>query len=168
MFTFVPLQLRHLGLLRHWLAQEHVKKFWQETEDEQKFREKFLVELPARSVRAFVIVHDSREIGFAQYYEADKVGGGWWPGEPPGTFGVDLFLGERELLGKGMGPAAIGAFVSFMGKQEPAMRSLLIDPSPVNRRAIRAFEKAGFVADGEISTPGGVALLMRMRGLGRG
>jgi aminoglycoside 6'-N-acetyltransferase len=37
---------------------------------------------------------------------------------------------------------------------------VVIDPDPTNARAIRAYEKAGFVKDRFVDTPDGPALLM--------
>lgn len=37
---------------------------------------------------------------------------------------------------------------------------VVIDPDPGNKRAIRAYEKAGFVRDHVVDTPDGPALLM--------
>ena len=148
-------------MLRSWLAMEHIKAHWQESDDEQELRQKFLVELPERFVYPFVISHQGTEIGYIQYYDAARVGGGWWESEPNGTFGIDLLIGNPKLIGKGFGPAIINDFISFLKTREPAATSIIIDPAPSNARAIRAFEKAGFRPEGEIATPGGKALLMR-------
>ena len=37
---------------------------------------------------------------------------------------------------------------------------MLTDPDPINARAIRAYEKAGFLRQREVDTPDGRALLM--------
>jgi aminoglycoside 6'-N-acetyltransferase len=37
---------------------------------------------------------------------------------------------------------------------------VVTDPDPRNARAIRAYEKAGFVKDNLVDTPDGIALLM--------
>ncbi|MES3037311.1 MAG: GNAT family N-acetyltransferase [Bdellovibrionota bacterium] len=163
MFNFLPFSENHLPHLRHWLNQEHVKKFWQESSNDQKLSEKFLIELPRRGVWPFVIEHKNREIGYIQYYDATKVGDGWWLNETSGTFGIDLMIGQPELLGQGIGPQVITEFISFTRKREPTVESIIIDPDPNNKIAIRAFEKAGFRTESEIETPGGPALLMRIR-----
>ena len=40
------------------------------------------------------------------------------------------------------------------------MPRIVLDPKPTNPRAIRAYEKAGFVRDRLLDTPDGEALLM--------
>jgi RimJ/RimL family protein N-acetyltransferase len=161
MFQFLPFQEKHLTLFRRWLATAHVKPFWQEPESDQELKEKFLVALPKRSVMAFIIEKANRPIGFIQYYDATKVGGGWWENEKPGTFGVDVMIGEEGEIGKGQGQKVLEDFISFLQAKEPTATSVIIDPDPKNRRAVRAFEKAGFKKESEIETPNGAALLMR-------
>jgi RimJ/RimL family protein N-acetyltransferase len=43
---------------------------------------------------------------------------------------------------------------------DPAVTRVQTDPAPENRRAIRCYEKAGFIAAREVDTPDGRALLM--------
>lgn len=161
MIKFNPFREQHIPLFRFWLHQDHVKKFWQEPEDEAELKEKFLVRLSAQSVQSFIIVKDNIEIGYIQYYNAKKVGGNWWTEEAPGTFGIDVVIGSLGHVGTGLGPAIIKEFLTFLCKKEKNVKSIIIDPAPDNTKAIRAFEKAGFRKESEIKTPGGKALLMR-------
>lgn len=101
-------------------------------------------------------------VGYIQYYDACRVGGGWWPDAKEGTFGIDQFIGDPTLIGKSFGTEIIKTFVSDLFAQEN-VREIITDPEPKNKRAIRAYEKVGFEAAGEIKTPGGDALLMRMK-----
>lgn len=163
MIKFKVFQERHVPLFRFWLHQEHVKKFWQETENEAELKEKMLVRLSQMSVQSFIIDKDSIEIGYIQYYDAKKVGNNWWTNEPTGTFGIDIVIGSHSHVGLGLGPTVLKEFIYFLKEKEPSVNSLIIDPSPDNERAIKAFEKAGFQKESQISTPGGPALLMRMK-----
>jgi aminoglycoside 6'-N-acetyltransferase len=43
---------------------------------------------------------------------------------------------------------------------EAGVPQILTDPSPDNRRAIKAYEKAGFCKQRPVNTPDGAALLM--------
>lgn len=158
--AFLPLQEVHIPLLRQWLKEPHVSEFWQETEDEAEFRQKFLNQLPERGVFPFIISLESTPIGYIQYYEARKVGGGWWPTAKEGTFGIDQFIGEPTFIGRGFGTRIIRQFMQELF-QKPNVVEIITDPEPRNKRAIRAYEKAGFRSVGEIETPGGKALLMR-------
>ncbi len=128
---------------------------------------KFLNKLSDRGVSPFIIAIDSRPIGYIQYYGACKVGGGWWPETKEGTFGIDQFIGDPLLVGKGLGTRIITQFVGDLFLN-PSVVDIISDPDPQNKRPIRAYEKVGFKSLGEIETPGGNALLMKLeRTLGK-
>ena len=55
--------------------------------------------------------------------------------------------------------AMVRAFVERIFR-DPAVTKVQTDPSPGNERAIRCYRRAGFVDQGEITTPDGPALLM--------
>lgn len=143
-----------------WLQNPHVKEFWQETDDPVQFRKKFLEEMPRRSMEARIVEWRGRLIGYIQSYEASKVGGGWWPEEKAGTFGVDQFIGEPDCMGKGLGSAFLREFVQELFSR--GAKEIITDPDPKNPRAIRAYEKVGFRREGALKTPGGDAVLLRL------
>lgn len=163
MFSFEPFQIQHLAPLRNWLNADHIKDVWQETDDDERLKEKFLNELPNRGVFPFVVVKNLIPIAYVQYYDALKVGGGWWENEVEDTFGIDIMIGAPECLGRGLGPIIIKEFIELLQKSNPTVKSVIIDPAPSNERAIRAFIKAGFQREAEITTPGGRAVLLRMK-----
>ena len=66
--------------------------------------------------------------------------------------------GEPDLVGKGHGSAFIRAYADRLLAAGAPM--VLTDPDPTNRRAIRAYEKAGFTPDHVVDTSEGPALLM--------
>jgi RimJ/RimL family protein N-acetyltransferase len=69
--------------------------------------------------------------------------------------GIDLFIGEREFLGLGLGKAAIERFVSEIGwRTFPQAKRYMAGPSVRNVRSRRAFEAAGFVYRGSAEVPG--------------
>ena len=78
--------------------------------------------------------------------------------QPEGTRGLDQFIGETGMLGRGHGSAFIRAFTDQL--LTSGTPRVVIDPDPANLRAIRAYEKAGFCADRLVDTPDGPALLM--------
>lgn len=158
---FIPLASEHIPLLRQWLKEPHVAEFWQEPDDEAEFRDKFLRKLKERSVKPFVIQVDGKPIGYIQSYEANKVGGGWWPNEKPGVHGIDQFIGDPSLVGRGLGTLVIDKFLQKLFSDLSVME-VITDPDPKNGRAIRAYEKVGFLKEGKITTPGEKALLLRI------
>ena len=66
--------------------------------------------------------------------------------------------GPRTWSASGHGSALIRTFADGLLKN--GTPRVVTDPDPVNARAIRAYEKAGFQKDRLVDTPDGRALLM--------
>lgn len=165
---FQPVQLSDAALLFAWRQKPHVARWWNIHEWEQNsfnfpdFEAELREELEIEWQSIFLITLDAKPIGFLQTYRAASAGEGWWPDEDEGVRGIDLFIGEEELIGQGLGPAIVRAFCErLFGEGE--VESIITDPDPINRRSVRCFEKAGFAAERELVTPDGLSLLMRLR-----
>jgi RimJ/RimL family protein N-acetyltransferase len=60
------------------------------------------------------------------------------------ALGIDLYIGEPDLIGHGHGPALIRAFLRGVAFPRYGVETCVIGPARSNRAAIRAYEKAGF------------------------
>ena len=118
-------------------------------------------DLAALDARLWIVSLDGRPFAYIQDYDPHA-----WPGHhfadlPPRSRGIDQFIGEPGLIGQGHGTAFIRAHVErLFAEGAPAIGT---DPDPDNARAIRAYEKAGFVAGREADTEWGYCLLMTCR-----
>jgi RimJ/RimL family protein N-acetyltransferase len=64
---------------------------------------------------------------------------------------IDLFLGEADWLGRGVGPAALEILLARLANEGAPLAGLC--PSVENAVAIRAFAKAGFRKLRQIDDP---------------
>jgi RimJ/RimL family protein N-acetyltransferase len=158
-FTFKPLQEADLNLLCDWLNEPHVKEWWDDHLTDEEIKSTYKKRIGDIIVAPFIAYLNDKPIGFIQYYQADKVGDGWWPNEVEGTFGIDQFIGDKNLINRGVGTKMIRAFVEHLFCNLNA-KKIMTDVAPKNRRAIRCYEKVGFEFDEEIMTPDGLAHLM--------
>ena len=80
---------------------------------------------------------------------------------PRGARAIDAFIGRPEMIGRGHG----SAFVRLLAERltEAGAPLVAIDPGVGNIRARRAYEKAGFRAEGVVETAEGPAILMTWR-----
>lgn len=153
-----------LEMLHAWLHRPHVVEWWggdaarPSLEDvRQHYRPSVLAE---EGLTAYIAMVGSEPIGYAQSYVALGSGEGWWEGETdPGVRGIDQFLANAADLNKGLGTALVRALVSHLFA-DPSVTRIQTDPSPDNLRAIRCYEKAGFVQHGVVTTPDGPATYM--------
>jgi RimJ/RimL family protein N-acetyltransferase len=68
---------------------------------------------------------------------------------PHGEAFVGIGIGEREFWSKGYGTDAINVILRF-GFEELNLRRVALDTFEYNPRAIRSYEKAGFVHEGRV------------------
>lgn len=146
-----------LAVLARWRAAPHVREWWGEPSVEDE-REK----LADPRIAMWIVELAGRPFAFAQDYDVH----GWDPHPfsylPAGSRGIDQYIGEVDMLDRGHGSAFVREHVErLFAAGAPAVGT---DPHPDNARAIRAYEKAGFVlASGPVDTPWGRAVLMETR-----
>ena len=153
-YVFRPMTAADLPLIRRWLALPHVREWWGDPQEQYALVSGDLDEL-AMDQYIFSTAGDS--LGYLQCYDLTGWNTGFGP-QPPGTRGIDLFIGEPNRIGRGHGSALIRGFVDIL-LQKGAPR-VVTDPDPANSRALRAYENAGFEKDRMVETPDGPALLM--------
>jgi aminoglycoside 6'-N-acetyltransferase len=106
----------------------------------------------------FIVATQAHRFAYLQCYDPAAWPEGGLGAHPPGTRGIDQFIGEAGMVDRGHGSALIRAFTDdLLGAGAPR---IVTDPDPENARAIRAYEKAGFVKDKLVDTSDGIALLM--------
>lgn len=144
---FHPVRPEHYPLLRTWLHAPHMREWWGDPDTELGYI-RDMVE-GRDSTRPFLIVLDGVPLGYIQYWFIGHHQNGQWVNDhpwlmefPSDTIGVDLSIGDPGRLSQGIGSAALAAFVRMLRQQGHA--NIIIDPDPVNERAVRAYEKAGF------------------------
>ena len=143
-------------MVEGWLTQPHVRRWWSPPE-EALAEIKQIAADPAFD--CYIVSIDGREVGYLQSYDPHA-----WPDHPfadapRGSRGLDMFIGEPDLIGRGHGTRLTRHFIDTLF--ENGVPEVRIDPHPDNVIAIRAYEKAGFVAYGERDTEWGRVLLMR-------
>ena len=154
-YTFRPLSHADEALLRIWLALPHVAEW---NEDPGQELVDMLDHIGSVSVSAYIVEWDGRPLGYIQSYAPHLEDDHPYRDQPPGTMGIDQFIGPAELLNQGHGSRFVAAFVERLFAA--GVPRVIIDPDPNNARAIRAYEKAGFVAFDTRSSIYGDALMM--------
>jgi aminoglycoside 6'-N-acetyltransferase len=159
MIHFEPLQEKHFPLLLKWLETPHVKAWWDQdvhwTMDliHEKYgkyvkgfkRLKLDDQVIEKPIHAFIMCIDGQEVGYIQSYNAydfPREQGYEIKDMPESLASIDVFMGEKEWVGKGQGPRLMGAFIKEF--VFPYFNTVFVDPETANTHAIRAYEKAGF------------------------
>ena len=138
---FTPTRREDLPVLRAWLREPHVAEWWQAPEDQAQLEEHYISRMDGRErIDIFMIALRGRQIGMIQACHLPA------SDSEPANCGIDLLIGRRDLVGRGLGSSIINAFVTgYVFATTPA-EICTADPDARNGRSIRAFEKAGFRA----------------------
>jgi len=144
-----------LPLLREWLQREHVREWWG---DPVRGLERIAEHIVDPAIDALMVEYDHLPIGYIQSWDPHAEADHPCRDQPAGTRGIDQFIGEPQLLGRGHGTAFIRLFVENLF--EAGAPRVITDPNPRNSRAIRAYAKAGFKEIDRRITISGEAVLM--------
>ena len=155
---------RDLPMLYRWLNRPHIVEWWGGEGQRPTYDEVQAHYLPRvmaeESVTPYIAMQGGEPIGYAQSYVAMGSGDGWWVDETdPGVRGIDQMLANADQLNKGLGTELVRALVKLLFS-DPEVTKIQTDPAPENLRAIRCYEKAGFIRQGIITTPDGQAVYM--------
>jgi len=154
-YRFRPMSAPDLPMIRQWLETPEVAQWWGNAGEQYELVSGDLAH-PAMS--QFIVTADDRPFAYLQCYDPTAWPEGGLGAQPAGTRGVDQFIGEPDMIGRGHGSAFIRAFVER--QLAAGAPRVVTDPDPANTRAIRAYKKAGFIENCLVDTPDGRALLM--------
>jgi aminoglycoside 6'-N-acetyltransferase len=157
-FRFRRLTRDDFGLLGRWLAEPHVARWWNhdprraalETDfgpsiDGEEPAEDFVVELDGQPIG---VIQSCRFADYPEYVVeiADVMT------LPEGAYSIDYFVGEPDLVGRGIGTAAIRAFAERLWIAQPDATAIVVPVNSENVASWRALQRAGFrlVARGEL------------------
>ena len=158
-YGFRPAALADLAMLKRWRETPDVRAWWGAWQDPEA---ELAAHLADPAMALWIVEHGGRPFAFAQDYACHA----WDPHPfsylPAGSRGVDLYIGEPAMLGRGHGSALLRQLCDrLFAAGVPAIGT---DPHPDNLRARRAYEKAGFaVVSGPVETRWGRAVLMERR-----
>ena len=162
MIRFRPLAESDLPQVEAWLRAEHVAEWWRDPLEIAVEKRREALE-GRREVDHYVILEDERPLGMIQTYRVGHhAEWGELIGAEPEAAGVDLFVGEPDAVGRGLGPEILQEFARTIAFARPETTALVATVEEANRRSWRAFEKAGFRHVRDVEEDGLPHRLMRL------
>ena len=134
-YRFRPMTTADLPRIKRWLALPLVREWWGDPAEQYALVSGDLEE-PA--VDQFIVAAEGNDFGYLQCYDLTAWNSGFGK-QPDGTRGIDLFIGEPDMMAGGHGSALIRAFVDDRLAQGASR--IVTDPDPANARAVRAYER---------------------------
>jgi aminoglycoside 6'-N-acetyltransferase len=153
-YVFRPMTASDLALVRYWLSLPHVREWWGDPQQQYAL---VSGDLDEPAMDQYIFSTAGSPFAYLQCYDLTAWNSGFGA-QPPGTRGIDLFIGEPDMIERGHGTAMIRCFVD--DRLQKGAPRIVTDPDPANGRAISAYRKSGFEKDRVVETPDGPALLM--------
>ena len=151
-YAFHPMSSDHLPMIRRWLETPEVVRWWGDPDEQYAL---VSGDLDHPDMDQFIVTLESA-LWLHPVLRTEHLEPGFGP-QPQATRGIDQFIGEPEMIGRGHGSGFIRQFTEMLVSGIPR---IVTDPDPDNTRAVRAYAKAGFQSERMIETPDGPALLM--------
>lgn len=160
---FEKASVKHYQTILVWLEEEHVKEFWdnsQEYKDDilnfingrkepsQYFDRTFSYWLGVVEEKPYSLIMTS------EFEDAVDLPGYYKPylSKNGKTFGLDFCIGSKEFIGKGLAAPTLVEFMEFFSTNiEPKADTYIIDPYINNPRPIHVYQKAGFQIEEEFT-----------------
>jgi aminoglycoside 6'-N-acetyltransferase len=148
-FTFTPLTGADFERLSGWLRQPHVERWWPGPNDVASIVTRYQPLVDGTDpTRAFICHLGDRPIGYVQAYQlADEPE---WRATVAAVLGdieavgIDYFIGEVDLVGRGNGSAMIEAFFASVWRAYPEVSQVVVAVQQANAASWGALEHAGF------------------------
>lgn len=155
-YQFEPLGVKHFDILRDWFRSAEVKSWYGDestltTIEENLSDDRISMMLVRLNGNPFAYLQDYNIFGWEDHHLNFL---------PFGSRGIDTFIGEDGMIGKGHGENYLRCYIERLFKA--GVPAIGIDPHPENKRAIRAYEKLGFKGDQQRDTEWGKVLLMSL------
>ncbi|GAB2533359.1 GNAT family N-acetyltransferase [Gracilibacillus alcaliphilus] len=139
------LQQQDDHLLAKWLSDPDVLAFYQGRDrplDLVKVHDEFYSQ--ENRIKRCIIEYQCQPIGYLQFYPLDEQERQVFQLEANAVYGMDQFIGEPAFWGKGIGQTFVRMMAAYLINHESA-KKVVVDPQQSNLRAIRCYEKCGFV-----------------------
>jgi len=129
---------RHLSLLAAWLHRPHVACWWGDPEQALAAVQQHPVTTEA------LIEVDALPVGFAcwQTPSQEQLAAAGLDDLPDDLVDVDILIGDPDVLGQGVGPAALSQLLAKL--RADGVRVVGLATAVANLRALGAYDKAGF------------------------
>ncbi|HEX6346268.1 GNAT family N-acetyltransferase [Umezawaea sp.] len=158
MITWRRLTEADFPLLRSWLLQPHVARWWNhETSPEAVERDFGPVARDEEPSEDLLVFADGTPVGLVQrcrYGDYPEYLAELAPilVVDPETVSLDYLVGDPDRCGRGLGSRIIAAVVAATWTDYPAAPAVVVPVAAANRASWRALEKAGLsrVAEGEL------------------
>jgi aminoglycoside 6'-N-acetyltransferase len=131
-----------------WLSAEHVRRWWHELQQPtlDSVTEHYGGRIDGMEpTRMWVVEVNGRSVGFCQDYRLRDHPDFAALTPDPEAVGVDYAIGEAHLVGRGVGPVMLWAWLASAHRRYADVTSYFAAPDHRNEASLRMLDKVGFV-----------------------
>lgn len=135
-----------------WLNDQKVLEFYEESPSNfEKVKEKYGPRIEgSHYVTPCIVEYKNQSIGYIQFYEIQEAElKNYGFNSNQNIYGIDQFIGETKLWGKGIGTSMILLMLNYL-RSKGASR-VVLEVKKNNIRAIKSYKKCGFKKNKEIN-----------------
>lgn len=155
MINFRPVSVDDISQIHSWFNEKHIQSFYSLREwTEKEVLEKLTPVIEGKKpLFGFIAMVNNEPIGYLQYCRVKEFP---WPNQDfefeiaNEAAGLDFFIGNPLLIGKGLGYQIINNFLDQI--IWPNFQFCIVDPDVGNIASIKLFEKCSFKRHKEIDT----------------
>jgi RimJ/RimL family protein N-acetyltransferase/aminoglycoside phosphotransferase (APT) family kinase protein len=143
--SFRPLESGDFARLARWQSSPHVARWWRDPADLASIAAEYgPVVDGCDPTEVFVIHHRGQPMGIIQRYRVNDYPAWGKALDLEGAIGIDYYLGDERVTGRGLGSQVIGAFARDTLSTHRDVGVIVAAPQQENVASWRALEKAGF------------------------
>ena len=158
-YRFIQVTSADLPLLRNWLSDSEVRRWWGDPDEEIAL---IAGDLENSSIALNIVWFGAKPFAYIQDYDVHASPEKHRHHLPEGTRSIDVFVGEADMRGKGHGPKFLR--LRAMDLKQSGAPVVVIDPLVANLNARNAYKKAGFIGDDAIDSDDGPIVVMTFIG----
>ena len=155
-YTFRYVASDDLSVLAIWLKEPRVLHWF----DDPEYIVSLEKNLKDSRIQMRLALYNNNPIAYVQDYDIHKWEDHHLAYLPPGSRGIDTFIGSEKWMGKGHGAKYLSLLCNM--HVDRGVPALGVDPHPMNVPARRAYEKIGFRKDGVVDSEWGEVLTMSL------
>ena len=104
-YAFRPMAAADMALARRWLQTSEVVRWWGDPDEQAALLEE---DLEDPRMTMWIVSHEGRPFAYIQDYDPRAWNLHHLGDLPPGSRGIDQFIGEPDMLGRGHGQVGLG------------------------------------------------------------
>jgi aminoglycoside 6'-N-acetyltransferase len=148
LFNFRKLNMGDLEMLQKWLNEPSVHEWYgrEYSNTLEDVTQRYEPRIHgAQPIQCFLFQYGSRPIGYIQMFNVHD-----WPkfeeiiGHGKETMCVDMYIGEKDYMGQGLGSKMLKIFLQQILFQVDGILTCIVCPDEKNTDGIRTYEQLGF------------------------